>query len=183
MCPMIFCLAAIFSGVDVGWQPLPDGGVEYIIQISPEAVESLQSGQPIQSDIPPDVLREIRSYRVIVGHDKLPRKLPLKLPAERQPTSSVPPPAALPPNPASKPLPERQATFVQTSSSHTLGGSSAAAAKPDRGEPAPPAEKPWMALWLTVVALFTSLGGNLFLGWITWDARNRYRTVLERPGH
>ena len=57
-------------GAEVGWQPLPEGGVEYIIEISPGAVDSLVSGQAIQSDIPPAVLREIRSYRIIVGNQK-----------------------------------------------------------------------------------------------------------------
>ena len=45
------------------------------------------------------------------------------------------------------------------------------------------AEKPWMTLVWTIAALCVSLGLNVYLGWIAWTARERYRLLLERsPG-
>jgi hypothetical protein len=65
-------LAAAGVGVDFGWQPIAGGGVEYIIQIEPELLESLASGRAdIVSEIPP-FLRGVRSYRITVGTGPLP---------------------------------------------------------------------------------------------------------------
>jgi hypothetical protein len=41
MCGALFLAALALSGVDVGWQPLPGGGVEYKIQLTPETLEAL----------------------------------------------------------------------------------------------------------------------------------------------
>ena len=38
-------------GVDVGWQPLNSGGMEYIIQIEPDSLDSLLDGRDIVSDV------------------------------------------------------------------------------------------------------------------------------------
>ena len=35
---------------------------------------------------------------------------------------------------------------------------------------------------LTLLALFASLGGNVFLAWIAADFRRRYRTLAGRMG-
>ncbi|MCG8586035.1 MAG: hypothetical protein MI757_15110 [Pirellulales bacterium] len=64
-------------GVDVGWQELEDGSIEYIIQIEPQLVGSLKDGADLTSGIRPE-LRNIRRYRVVVGTDKLPRNPPLE---------------------------------------------------------------------------------------------------------
>ena len=32
MCGTVLCVAAVALGINVGWQPLPDGGMEYVIQ-------------------------------------------------------------------------------------------------------------------------------------------------------
>ncbi len=42
------------------------------------------------------------------------------------------------------------------------------------------AEQPWLPLLLVVVFLACSLGANLYLGWIAYDARHRYRDALAR---
>jgi hypothetical protein len=70
---LIFLTAAV--GVDVGWQPVPGGGYEYIIQIEPEMLEALLEGREIESDIP-EFLRDVRSYRIRVGTDVLPQDGP-----------------------------------------------------------------------------------------------------------
>ena len=177
---MAFFLAAALLG-EVGWRPLPEGGVEYMIEITPAMLESLKSGQDIQSDVPPDVLREMRSYRISFGDKKLVRDMPLKPKAA--------PPEALPPNLPSNPLPSQQATFTQSPSAAI----STAESKPEVKSPAktpppqtagpPVEEKPWIPLWITVVALFASVGANIFLGWITWDVRSRYRSLLGQTGN
>ena len=41
-------------------------------------------------------------------------------------------------------------------------------------------QKPWLPFTLTLCALFASLGGNLYLGWISWDIRNRFREIVGR---
>jgi hypothetical protein len=71
----IVCLAAAVVGVDVGWVRLPEGGLQYQIQIAPEAVEALKSGQAIESDIPRNV-KDIREYRITVGREKLKQETP-----------------------------------------------------------------------------------------------------------
>jgi hypothetical protein len=72
-------LVALALGVDVGWKPLPEGGLEYIIQIEPELLNSLRSGQTISSDVPL-VLRDIRRYRIQVGDGRLPQEGTLDTP-------------------------------------------------------------------------------------------------------
>lgn len=66
-------MAAATMGVDVGWQPAPDGGLEYIIQIEPETLEQLRNGQELAVGIRPE-LRDVRRYRIIVGDGPLPRE-------------------------------------------------------------------------------------------------------------
>lgn len=71
-CGPMLLLAAASIGVDFGWQPIAGGGVEYIIQIEPELLESLASGRAdIVSEIP-TFLRGVRSYRITVGTGPLP---------------------------------------------------------------------------------------------------------------
>jgi hypothetical protein len=50
-------------------------------------------------------------------------------------------------------------------------GSTQASTTP-AGEP-----KPWL---MTVLALFGSLGGNAYLGWLAWGQRAAYRRLLTR---
>jgi hypothetical protein len=68
----VVLLAAAAIGLDYGWQPLDDGGFEYIIQIEPELLDSLQAGEALRSDLPP-FLRDVRSYRIQVGRGQVPR--------------------------------------------------------------------------------------------------------------
>lgn len=43
-----------------------------------------------------------------------------------------------------------------------------------------PDEVPWGPLMAAIVALFVSLGANLYLAWVTWGTRSRYRDLLAR---
>jgi hypothetical protein len=40
--------------------------------------------------------------------------------------------------------------------------------------------KPWLPLTMTIVGLFASIGGNLYLGWVAWDARHHYRKLVHQ---
>ncbi|MFO0898141.1 MAG: hypothetical protein U0836_12015 [Pirellulales bacterium] len=91
-------IVALTLGVDVGWRPLPEGGLEYIIQIEPELLRSLERGQPIASDVPL-ILRDIRRYRIQVGNGPLPQEGPLDAPQpgaepEARRPATLPGPAA-----------------------------------------------------------------------------------------
>jgi hypothetical protein len=41
-------------------------------------------------------------------------------------------------------------------------------------------EKPWMPLMVTLMGLFASLGGNVFLGMVTWSQRVRFSELVTR---
>jgi len=47
---------------------------------------------------------------------------------------------------------------------------------------APPKEipEPWLPFTVVVLALFGSLGGNLYMGWITWETRAKYHALVRR---
>jgi hypothetical protein len=88
---LILALAAATFGIEAGWQRLPDGGMEYIIQLDARALEALQSGEPLRSDIP-DEAGEIKSYCIKLGTEKLPREAPPPKP-EAKPAEEQPPAA------------------------------------------------------------------------------------------
>ncbi len=66
-------LAASALGVDYGWRPHEDGGLEYIIQIEPEVFASLENGGDILSEIHPQA-RDVRRFRIRIGRGPLPRE-------------------------------------------------------------------------------------------------------------
>ena len=40
--------------------------------------------------------------------------------------------------------------------------------------------RPWLPLTAALLALFASLGGNVYLAWLNYDSRTRYRRLLSR---
>jgi len=70
-CLVLLTTAAL--GIDVGWQPLESGGLEYIIQIDPEMVDLLRDGKEIVSEVPP-AIGAVRTYRIRIGEGSLPRQ-------------------------------------------------------------------------------------------------------------
>ena len=72
----LFLMAATVSAV-FGWQPMQDGSprYEYIVQLEPELVETLEEGPaiPITTDIPEHV-GPIGRIRIVVGRGELPRE-------------------------------------------------------------------------------------------------------------
>jgi hypothetical protein len=43
-----------------------------------------------------------------------------------------------------------------------------------------PVSRPWFPLIAAIVLLGCSIGGNVFLGWVAYDARNRYRNAIAK---
>jgi hypothetical protein len=161
-------VATAVVGIDVGWQRLPEGGMQYIIQLDPHTLESLRGGEAIESDIPPSA-GEVRSYRIIVGKERLPRETP---PAPA-PTPKPIEPKAIEPKTVDRPVrePVAPAVFDSPSAPAKLPPKPATEASP--GKPAPP----WLPLTVTLLGLFASLGANGFLLWIAWGARRQLRRI------
>lgn len=193
MCGSMLLVAAIAVGIDAGWQIHPDGGMEYIIQIEPEMLESLRAGDEVASDIP-SYLGDIRGYRIRVGSGDLPHENPPPAPAKtfkfpdvassppptNWPIDPLPTPTApqhLPTNPGTRPLPEKPAVFNDEPTAPPEPGPTAPEFEPPTAqEPS----KPWLPLTLSLAALFATTGGMLYFAWIAWDYRSRYRGLLER---
>ena len=163
---ILLCIATASVGINAGWQRMPEGGMQYIIQLDPETLQSLREGAEIESDVQPSA-GEVRSFKIVMGTRQLPRDAP---PA---PKATAPMRAqVLSPDLRGKPLVGRSAVFVEPEST-------AAAAKP---QPKATSEvqmeqpaRPWLPLTFTLFGLFASLGANVFLGWIVWEYRQRYR--------
>jgi hypothetical protein len=85
---LLIVLAAATLGIDAGWQRLPDGGMEYIIQLDARAIEALQAGEQLRSDIPTEA-GEIKAYCIKLGAETLPRETP---PPKAVETPATPPP-------------------------------------------------------------------------------------------
>ncbi|MEE8452674.1 MAG: hypothetical protein V3R99_12190 [Thermoguttaceae bacterium] len=104
MCTTAVCLATILLGIDVQWEPLPEGGVEYRIQIEPELLENLdESGVLVQSDVPPYV-GDIRAFRITVGNTELGRSPALNA-EEPSDASQVAPADPFLPSPSNPSIP------------------------------------------------------------------------------
>jgi len=71
---LLLLTATAALGIDYGYQPLPTGGVEYIIQIEPQLLAQVAQGKPIMSDVPAGL--DVRRFRIMVGTGQLPRELP-----------------------------------------------------------------------------------------------------------
>jgi hypothetical protein len=272
MQPVLILVAAAALGIDVGWQPLETGGVEYIIQIAPSEVDRLQSLDDLISDVPANL--DVRRYRITIGKGELPQVTPktsTKVPvddAATSPTDDAPktyviPAVVIEPNetelqqatankpitgsrdpepedeellaapPRSRPIepkqdrlaprmsdslfdqppptrsyrsderekdepsfsppkrtiaPPRQTvelaedeeyqvrkapTFSTPVRTATLPRDRSSAADTDAGEP-------WMPMLTSLFLLFMSMGANLYLGWIAWESRIRYRMLLDK---
>ena len=161
-------VAAMALGIDYSWQPLPEGGVEYIIQLDQQTLELLRAGETVESHIPP-AAGNVRSYRIIAGSQKLPPpRSAIEIAPKLPPRQS--PPRALPSDTVGKPIVERSAAHVEP-----LNPTAEAKSLPKTASESPPETpaKPWLPLTFTLFGLFASIGANVFLGWIAWDSRRQ----------
>jgi hypothetical protein len=177
---LLISIAVATLGIDVGWQRLPEGGMQYIIQLDPQALAALRAGQAIESDIPAGA-GDVRSYRIIVGNGPLRRDLPpprstlsnapgAESTMGRGPVLLVPP--TVEPSRGVKPSSGQPAIFEEPEGKPAVAKpQSQAATKPAPQEPS----KPWLVLTLT---LFGSLGTNVYLGWLAVEFRRRCRALM-----
>lgn len=171
----ILCVAAVTLGVEFGWEPNDDGGLEYIVQIDPESMKSLGKGTPLRSDFPRD-LRGLQTIRFQVGDKKPPRIAlapPISPSAQQQPAE-----LALTENLHGKPLSAQRAIFEEPSG---LDASS----KPEPGKEnavkADP-QRPWPLLYAVAGTTIGLAAAFFYLLWIHVGMRGRYRTLLaEHP--
>ena len=77
MCCNTVCLAAVLLGVDARWPSLPDGGLQYVIQIEPYALDRRESGanEAVRSHVPP-YLKDVRAYQIVMGTQRSARNVP-----------------------------------------------------------------------------------------------------------
>ena len=68
-------MLATVTVISYGWQPSDDGGLDYIIQVSPDQVDEFRRGE-ISSVIDPAVQGRVTRVIVRVGTDPLPKILP-----------------------------------------------------------------------------------------------------------
>jgi hypothetical protein len=119
MSPTLTCFALAMVGVDLGYQPAPDGGMEYTIQISPASLRTFRPGDPFELDVPREV-QNLRTthFRVTTGDERLPRILPAAAPAS---AAAAAPPATAP-NVQATLMPQGRA--MQASSAEAAPGDS-----------------------------------------------------------
>jgi hypothetical protein len=84
---LIAVLAVSAFGIDVGWQPLEGGGVEYIIQLKPHEIEQMVNVSDLESEVPKDL--DVRRYRITVGDAVLPRETPKAVTLEKESSVEV----------------------------------------------------------------------------------------------
>jgi hypothetical protein len=90
MNPLLILVTTAALGVEVGWQPLAEGGHEYTIQIEPQLLGILQrGGEEITSEVPPGL--DVRRYRITVGTGKLARDAGEPTPAAAPAAEPAPP--------------------------------------------------------------------------------------------
>jgi hypothetical protein len=77
---LLIYVAAATLGFQYGYERLPEGGMRYILQLDPAALDALRDGQSIESSVPSDI-GEIRAYRIVTGRGRPPRETPLPKPA------------------------------------------------------------------------------------------------------
>jgi hypothetical protein len=168
MFPSILILAVSAVGVTYGYEPLPEGGMKYIVQFEPEALaEAERQGLPIESYIPAKV-SDVRAISIRLGAGPLPRE---DAPAQTDRHSGTDDGPPLLQSAQGKPL--ASPTSFNGSKETAKGGKEAAAPTT-----ADALAKPWPLIGVSI-AFFASLGGNFYLGWIYAELRKRYRTLLR----
>jgi hypothetical protein len=131
------------GAVEFGWQALGGGGIEYIVQVEPDLIDSFRQ-EGFSSEVPAG-LRDIRRIRIEVGSGKLPNQGDMTGPTVAQ---AAPPAAVRSTTEPNRPVPNTTAppeTFGQSqskgpSSADETAGGSASAPPPllDSSHPIPP---------------------------------------------
>lgn len=85
--PVLLKLVAVM-GITYGWQPDQNGGVEYIVQVSPDELAHIERAGDLKTEIDPAVRGHVSRIIVRVGNKKLPRQTPSNLIAQSSRTKA-----------------------------------------------------------------------------------------------
>jgi hypothetical protein len=189
MISAMLCLTVAAVGIDAGWKPLPEGGMVYTIQLEPEARALLRSGQVFESDVPANV--NVRTFRIMVGKERLPQIPPASSITETQKPALGPPMLFNPSAPQSGSYSGKRKNreSVDSPPDGTRNAPATVNEKPSSPSPAPsaPAEaktstepsKPWLPLTVAWLAFIGSSAAFVYLLWIHLELRSRYRKLLQ----
>ncbi len=108
-----------------------------------------------------------------------------------KPGPAGPSPAALEDGPDTgkneEPIEARQLAYIEPVAATPRGESSSPSDQLRMSAEPPPKtagqsdpDKPWLPLTIALLTLFGSLAGNVYLGWITWDTRGRFRALQRQ---
>jgi len=140
----ILSISAAARAVTFGWQELSDGGIEYLVQVEPDLLDSFHK-EGFASDIPSG-LRDIRRIRIVVGLGQLPHQgdvngpppAAAEQPAEHKAADVLPP--LLPQGPPNGPTGNSQTSAdgnIPETGSNDKRGSAVAEAARDFTQPLP----------------------------------------------
>jgi hypothetical protein len=79
--------ATVAQAVQFGWQELNGGGIQYIVQVEPELLDSFHD-QGFTSDLPAS-MHDVRNIRIVVGKEKLPNQNDLRGPEPKTQSDGV----------------------------------------------------------------------------------------------
>jgi hypothetical protein len=83
------------AGISYGWYPMDERGLEFIVQLSPQRLESLKNGDEIAGELPAEAQNVVR-MRVRSGSDVLPKQsLPARRNSSPAPSDTMRPEAAV----------------------------------------------------------------------------------------
>src|SRR5262245_39326490 len=88
----ILTVCATARAIDFGWQPLTDGGIEYMVQVEPDLRDVFRRDGFTRAI--PLGLRHGRRSRIVVGEGRLPNQGDINGPQPASPTAAGPSPAA-----------------------------------------------------------------------------------------
>ncbi len=184
---LIILTALTLPSVQYGWEYSPRGEVTYIVQFDELAAEALVNNVVLSSEVPAS-LGEIRRIEIRYGAGTPPQATP---PATYPPAVSItPPPFTTPIVSPPEEVPPKKLPVDDKAidlASHQQSSPTEAASPPESGaaDPKVPAvddkKSATIGGWswiMTVLALFVSLAGNAFLGWVALDYYGKYRKQM-----
>jgi hypothetical protein len=152
MLELLLAVASVLlGGIEAAFVPANDGGVDCLVRVEPDLVQS-SSPPTLSSDVPADA-RDVRSVRIYVA-DAWPPGIERSVAA----AARMPRPVAALPVAA------------------TLAGGGGAGASTGT---AAGAERPWSWLVGALVALFLSLGANVYLTMLLGQMRSRFLESVD----
>lgn len=150
----LFFLAGILAmGIEGAYVPTEGGGGDYLVRVEPDLMRNGTQASPLTSDVPADA-RAVRRVKIFVADAWPPAVERSVIEAARRPRAA--PVAALAP---SQPLAPTRIADIDAKVALT--------------------DRPWGWLIGSLIALFTSLGLNAYLGLLLAQMRERYLRLLR----